>query len=320
MNKNRQDDQTRSKDSKGDQDIARQWIDYLKRRNTTLNILVMTFLVAALLLGASSTLLYLNVLEVEKATILARSNADQLSQKLNTLSSRYESLQVTKRQLEQDLKDKNARLNELQNFKGETDSQLNLTTRLVDALKQKVASLEKENSLLEEALIESETKLKGTLAESQGNRQMLQEQKNMLTSRKSAYDALVKRHRETEEEMRRLADELLKAGEREQDLDRRNEYLVKELQAEQRALKEAQEQNIILSDRLRALTSPIIPKSNPAPVAPVQSAPSLMVSPNLVAPEAPSETAETGQSGPEVKPKVPLTGSSPLDFDSIVIE
>ncbi|TNC80035.1 MAG: hypothetical protein C9356_15960 [Oleiphilus sp.] len=320
MNKNRQDDQTRSRDSKGDQDIARQWIDYLKRRNTTLNILVMTFLVAALLLGASSTLLYLNVLEVEKATILARSNADQLSQKLNTLSSRYESLQETTRQLEQDLKDKNARLNELQSFKGETDSQLNLTARLVDALKQKVASLEKENSLLEEALIESETKLKGTLAESQGNRQMLQEQKNMLTSRKSAYDALVKRHRETEEEMRRLADELLKAGEREQDLDRRNEYLVKELQAEQRALKEAQEQNIILSDRLRALTSPIIPKSNPAPVAPVQSAPSLMVSPNLVAPEAPSEASETGQSGAEVKPKVPLTGSSPLDFDSIVIE
>ena len=204
----------------------------------------------------------------------------------------------------------------LQNSSGETGSQLDLTTRLVAALKQKVTSLESENSLLENALNDSEVKSAKAISENQKYKKTAKEQRQSLSARKSAYDALAKRQVETQEEMQRLATELNEAKERESNLDQRNARLSKELKDSNAELRKVDAEKSVLESKLKTLTMPIQTgrpvKSVPKTVTPV--APTAAI--KQIAPAA----AQSNTDDNKKKEKKISVNIAPLDFDSIAID
>jgi myosin heavy subunit len=300
-----------------EQVIANQWIDYLKRKNSQLTFLWVFFLLLAVSASIFGAWSFWQKLEVSDALTVAESELVELSaEKLSVIQDR-DTLSARLSESEAALQASEEAMVALQNSNGETGSQLNLTTRLVAALKQKVASLESENSLLENALNDSEIKATKLISRNQEYKKAAEEQRQSLSARKSAYDALAKRQVETQEEMQRLATELNEAKERESNLDQRNARLSKELKASNAELRKVDAEKNILESKLKTLTMPI------------QTGRSVNSVPKMVQKKAPTpvikETAPAELEQPKTddnnkKEKKISVNIAPLDFDSIAIE
>lgn len=300
-----------------EQVIANQWIDYLKRKNSQLTFLWVFFLLLAVSASIFGAWSFWQKLEASEALTVAESELVELSaEKVSVIQDR-DTLSARLSESEAALQASKEAMVALQNSNGETGSQLNLTTRLVAALKQKVASLESENSLLENALNDSEIKATKVISRNQEYKKTAEEQRQSLSARKSAYDALAKRQVETQEEMQRLATELNEAKERESNLDQRNARLSKELKASNAELRKVDAEKNILESKLKTLTMPIQTGRS------VNSAPKMVqkIAPTPVIKEtAPAELEQPKTDENNKKEKKISVNIAPLDFDSIAIE
>jgi len=299
-----------------EQVIANQWIDYLKRKNSQLTFLWVFFLLLAVSASVFGAWSYWQKIDVLEALTVAESALIDLDAQKASMEQDRDTLSMQLSETEAALRASKEAHVALQNSSGETGSQLDLTTRLVAALKQKVTSLESENSLLENALNDSEVKSAKAISENQKYKKTAKEQRQSLSARKSAYDALAKRQVETQEEMQRLATELNEAKERESNLDQRNARLSKELKDSNAELRKVDAEKSVLESKLKTLTMPIQTgrpvKSEPKTVTPV--APTAAI--KQIAPAAAQSDTEDNKK----KEKKISVNIAPLDFDSIAID
>lgn len=309
--------------SASNQEIAHQWIDYLKRKNATLTMVWVVLLIVALATSAAAAFFFLKGLERKEALQIEQKNSSQLMQNISSLETKIEKQVAQSKILMTSLEEAQAELGSLKNYQGEADSQINLSNRLVSVQKQKIASLEKEISLLEEALVASETNSKKLQDNAGKHKQRLSALEQMHTSRKTAYDALAKRQVETQEEMQRLAGELNKAQEREASLDARNASLSKELKDIKAKLTLAEKGQLEAQNRLKALTSPIVPSRVPKAIKkaePKKPEPRVSSSTPIKTPQTSEVTPESSESNSKEQSKKAPKPSSPLDFGQISID
>ena len=243
--------------SGNEQLIANQWIDYLKRKNTQLTFLWVFFLLLGILTSGLAAWSFWQKQESKESLLISQASLADIKAANALLTQDKEALSLQLIESKNALTEANNLVASLQNSHGETGSQLDLTTRIVAALKQKIESLESDNTLLEEALVASEAKAKETSRTQQKVQQTVQELRDSIKARKSAYEALAKRQLETQEEMQRLATALNESKEREANLDQRNARLSKELKSSIAQLKKVDEEKSLLSAKLKTLTMPI---------------------------------------------------------------
>ena len=305
-----------------EQAIANQWIDYLKRKNLQLTFLWVFFLLLALTTSGLAAWSFWTKQQGLESLLLAESALAELEARNASMDEEAQVMSARLAELDTALQAAERTVASLQNSNGETGSQLDLTTRLVSALKQKIVSVESENSLLEEALIVSESKVNEALEGSRNYKKTTQEQRQSIAARKSAYDALAKRQIETQEEMQRLATELNEAKEREANLDQRNARLSKELKSSNAELRKVDAEKVSLEAKLKTLTMPI------QTAGPSVSAPAIVRKPKVselsqgattssaIVPASKVSKEEIGKK----KEKKITVNPAPLDFDSIAVE
>jgi len=309
-------------------EIARQWIEYLKKKNASSTMLWVVFLVLALAASAGAVVQYLKLLEGQVLVAESQEENSNLLSQLNQKESQLGELAEQLVRANKTIDEKQALVSQLTDHSGEAGAQLELSGKLVSALKEKISKLEQDNALLEDALVESNKAYEKTVSERVSVKKKLAAQEELLSARSGAYQALVKRQKETKAEMVRLADELSDAKEREQSLDNRNRSLSRELKSvnaeletqKQKASQLAQESSD-LGEKLKSLTTPIVPTARvkvpqePKATSQVPAQVPVQVAP-LKSEQAAVEPAETsGKTS-----KQPQPSSSPLDFGSISIE
>jgi len=324
-------------------DIARQWIEYLKKKNTTSTLLWMFFLVLALVSAGSAGLIYVKWQEQKDQTRdIVESHEKELAlaqQQIKVLADKTKASDE-KLALAQD------KLSQLSDQSGHAGAQLALSSKLVDTLKQKISKLEQDIALLEDALVESNTRYESTKESMSASEQTMQKQ---LTARSSAYNALVKRQKETKAEMQRLAQELNKheaakkknaqaTSKIKQQLalkdstiaaiEKDNKILEEDNQSLNEKIVSLSDENAKLEKKLKALTSPIIPSSKPKSSSagsattvyePVKTTVKPLVT-QPVAPIAPSKQEDKSSDAQAKASNTKTSEPSPLDFGTISIE
>lgn len=323
-------------------EYANDWIEFLKRRNRSLNAVWISLLIIAIGLSVVAGMQFLKGNELASTLERAHTVNQQLQLELDTRQQQLDEANIR-------VKDTAAKLSlvqqENETFKGETSSQQILSQQLVATLEEKIDILEQENSLVAASLEDS----KGQhLQASRAERQYKAEVQALIkevSSRKLAYQALVKRQRETQGEIERLANELDDTIERERSLDQRNAELSERVKALAQQSEDYKARYTVLEKQLKAITSPIggggktSIRKQTAPQSSTQATPKAVpkTTPNIH-PKASSttKTAETEralqesrsqQSTPLQRPAAseqagapPKKVSSPLDFDSIAID
>ena len=290
-------------------EYAHDWIDFLKKKNRTLTIVWVILLLIAIAMFVVAGMQFIRANESDGQLLKIQQKAMDLESQVAlgrvSLSEAKVNAKALAGQLET-LKKQNME------FMGESDAQLNLSDKLVSALKEKIVVLEEENTLVVDALRKNKVQHQRASKDTVAVKKDLQSIKKNLSSRKLAYQALVNRHRETQAEMERLALELDNASLRESTLDRRNAKLSDDVKQLTRKASDYEMRAFSLEKQLKAITSPIEmkPSAKRRPLA----VPSISASSAKTMP-VPSEQGTS--TGVDKKPKVAL---SPLDFDSIAID
>jgi len=205
-------------------DYASQWIDYLKKKNTVLNIIWPLLLVTTIC--ASLAAFYFFQLSSNANTMHKKS-----SQQVQNTQSELETLQGAHQALNEahhlalenntQLEDKLALIlaakTQLELQKGDSVSQLDLSSQIVDTLKEKLSALNEEKTLMLVALKEAKALLLNQEKNYQSKFDNLNAQTEesakarfvltkKLSDRKVAFKALMNRQKEIQVEMMRLAD------------------------------------------------------------------------------------------------------------------
>jgi septal ring factor EnvC (AmiA/AmiB activator) len=199
------------------EEYAQQWISFLRKRNTILNIvwpLLLVFSIAGLLVSfyfyqlstsfdLERQLTESKLSENETELGLLTSSFNVLQEKNDTLQSKLQSLVNDKEQLSDE--------------KNDTDSQISVHTQMNDALKSQVEIMRSEKIAMKESIDEAKVLLLQQQEDSSQlslvNEGLLKENEllnEQVESRKYAYLALAKRQKEFQSEIDRLDQALLK--------------------------------------------------------------------------------------------------------------
>lgn len=174
-------------------EYASQWIEYLKKKNAVLNIIWPIFMCLTVLCAISTFYFFQLSENTKQQALTALAN-------LQDSKESYELLEETLKQSKQEnmafLSDAKT---ELEQQKGDSVSQLDLSGQIVEALKEKVTVLETKNTLVTATL----NKAKSLLVQREKERFTMAKK---LKDRQLAFKALMSRQKETQTEMHRLAD------------------------------------------------------------------------------------------------------------------
>lgn len=284
---------------------ADEWIRFLKRRNALLTVVWSLLLVLSIgLLVAGLYFYQQKQLELEKNLRLeaqwqeAQAGLVEWQRKHDALQQQVHTLQDERRNLEQ--------------MAGQNDSRLDLTSKMVDNLKQQIAALETENATHIDALEKAREMIRLQQDEAataaQGLQEELSKREADLQERSGAYTALVNRNKDVQRELDRMSAQL---NEKHQVIDR----LTRERDISQQALRTTQANLEKLQREFKAMVTPVGPAAS---------------SGSSAASKAP---APTGALDPIVKPKPVVPQNKPgstgttsgkeagaFDYDEISID
>lgn len=289
-----------------DLDLAKQWIAFLQRRNTILAFVWPLLLIVALGAGAVAVYFYQGqkVLETE-LSIQAAAERD-LQNALKTERQRSAVLAEEHAQYAAELKRIKTSILDEQGLK---DEQQRLSEQLVATLKNKIAALEDDGRALENLLSEKQQQVqqlqlsnKSLEKKSEQLKEQYEVVSSQLSARKTAFEALSARQRETRAEVDRLASLLLKAEQNVQREKTRQQQLNAIAGQREEEFSAMQERVRQLEQRLKSLVSPIAVESVPEVVVPINNAPAARS----------ADTANTEQAS--------HTESPAFDYESIVID
>lgn len=289
-----------------DLDLAKQWIAFLQRRNTILAFVWPLLLIVALGSGAAAVYFYQGqkVLETE-LSIQAAAERD-LQNALKTERQRSAVLAEENAQYAAELKRIKTSILDEQGLK---DEQQRLSEQLVATLKNKIAALEDDGRALENLLSEKQQQVQQlqlsnkSLEKKSGQlKEQYEVVSSQLSARKTAFEALSARQRETRAEVDRLASLLLKAEQNVQREKTRQQQLNAIAGQREEEFSAMQERVRQLEQRLKSLVSPIAVESVPEVVVPINNAPAARS----------ADTANTEQAS--------HTESPAFDYESIVID
>lgn len=284
---------------------ADEWIRFLKRRNALLTVVWSLLLVLSIgLLVAGLYFYQQQQLEREKNLRLetqwqeAQAGLVEWQRKHDALQQQVQTLQDERRNLEQ--------------MAGQNDSRLDLTSKMVDNLKEQIAALEAENATHIEALEKARELIRLQQDEAttaaQGLQEELSKREADLQERSSAYTALVNRNKDVQRELERMSAQL---NEKHQVIDR----LTRERDVSQQALRSMQANHEKLQREFKAMVTPVGPAassgsatSSKAPVPTGALDP--IVKPKTVAPQ--------NKPGAASKPSSKEAGA--FDYDEISID
>ncbi len=177
---------------------AQEWVTHLKSHNRMLTVLSVVLMLVGIVLAGALIVGYFSQVKLEGELNQSKSHIVALDERLNSEIEHSKSVQA-------ELEQVNQTKTFLEQLKGDTASQLAITNEMVDAQNQKIVMLETEKSMLRAAVQE----LEASAARKDQRNILLSNQLNSIKSelaqRKTAYQALAKRNKETQEEMNRLA-------------------------------------------------------------------------------------------------------------------
>lgn len=297
-------------------DYAEEWIRFLKRRNALLTVVWSLLLVLSIALLVAGLYFYQQQqLELEKNLRVeakwqeAQVGLAEWQKKHDALQQQINTLQEERRNLEQVV--------------GQNDSRLDITSKIVDNLKQQIAQLEAENTTHIEALEKARELIRRQQDEAATVAQGLQDELGKrdadLQERSSAYMALVNRNKEHQREMDRMSAQL---NEKHEVIDR----LTRERDMAQKALRSVQADHEKLQREFKAMVAPVGAAANtPASASsktPMPSGafdpivkPKPTVNPKPMVPQ--NKPAGSGNSGSSNKEP---PASSAFDYDEISID
>lgn len=177
---------------------AQAWVEHLKSRNRmlTISMAILGLVVVGLAAGMVSN--YLD------KTALTRQLDGSIAQ-VSLLDGRLNAEIARSQGLEKKLDEVSQTKEFLEQLKGDTASQLAISNEMIAAQSQKIALLESESQMLRAATEELEV---SGISKDQRNvalNMQIAALKEDLSKRKTAYLALAKRNKETQEEMNRLS-------------------------------------------------------------------------------------------------------------------
>ncbi len=289
-------------------DYAKQWIDYLQRRNRALSIVWPVLLLLALIALAGLLFFYQQkaMQDVELARIEGEIAAIESAKQSQTRE--LVSLQESHQRLQKDYQLLNDSLDQTEQ---ERQTQFQIGQEMVKNLKSQVEVLTEENQQLL-ALVDEAKAQVSAIAGDQKNalstirNQFEQERQvlaNELANRKQAYEALVRRQRETRQEMDRLANVVNAQKQEVSSISKQNDNLRRQLQSSEKEKLALAGEVAALNQKLTQLVAPIPVQDTPAPLPPANNGKA----------EAQQQSAVPTQTGGN-------QSASAFDFDSIAID
>lgn len=198
-------------------EYASQWIDYLKKKNAVLTI-IWPILLCTSIVFAFSTFYFFQLSETTKhqasTTLFSLQTANEKSE---AIAVELKLSQQANTKLEDDVVLLSTAKTALEQQKGDSISQLDLSDQMVEALMEKIAVLETENSLITDALNKTKSMVSQQEKENQSTEDSLATKikahnKERFTIEKKyrdgqvAFKALISKQKEMQSEMGRLAD------------------------------------------------------------------------------------------------------------------
>lgn len=306
-------------------DYAEQWISFLKRRNAILN------LVWSVLLVVSVCLLVLALYFFQQQQ-LEQEKVVRLEAQLQSTNASVVDFQFKHDALQQQIKSLQEERRNLEQIAGQNDSQLDLTSKIVDTLKQQIATLELENTSNIEALEKARDLIRRQQLDAASTSEGLEAQlrkreaelSKQLQERSMAYNALASRNKENAQELDRLSSQLADKNNVVERLSRERDTARKDNMRTQQALGALQEDYDKLSRDFKAMVSPIGSSGGTNQTAPAKStAPANTLDP-IITPATPKkEAVPVSDVGPVKEGKAdskPNKEASAFDFDSISID
>jgi len=196
--------------------FAQQWITFLRKRNTVLNILWPLLLIVAIVTSLGAFYYYQVGVNTQLNLTLTTSKLDEQRQASADLQMKIEAARIAYERINDEnefLKTDKAQLSAKQN---DSVSQLGITSQIVATLKSQVQVFRTENDNLLETieeskalLIQQQKKNSTQLSDAEDEHTKQTDSLNkQLSARKVAYEALVKRQRGVQGEADRLSDSL----------------------------------------------------------------------------------------------------------------
>jgi len=198
-------------------EYASQWIEYLKKKNTVLN-LVWPIFMCATIICAVSTFYFFQLSENTKLQASTALSKLQISKEKNVgMELKLKQSQQVNIKLEENIALLGDAKTTLEQQKGDSVSQLDLSGQIIETLKLKISALETENTLTVSALNKAKSVLSKKEIENKSTEKSLETKinthnKERFTMRKKlkdgqvAFKALMSRQKEMRVEMNRLAD------------------------------------------------------------------------------------------------------------------
>lgn len=250
---------------------AQQWIDFLRKRNTVLNILWPALLLSTVIFAVLAFYFY----QQSNTSVLGLSLSKQAelaaSEKLAEATSSLKALELERDALLSELSDMKESSEKLSAQHSDSELKISASAEIIENLKVQLSLLKAEKETVAQAFDEVRNAMDKGQSLSQAlsgeNKRLLAENTALsktLQDRKTAYLALVKRQREAQGEIDRLAD-LVSAGEEERNnweqrvslLSSQRKTLNEEKRSLENRLAESLEKQHALESRLTALMTPI---------------------------------------------------------------
>lgn len=285
-------------------DYADEWIRFLKRRNALLTVvwsLLLIISIGLLIVGLyfyqQQQLTLEKNLRVEAQWQETQNSLIEWQGKYDAMQKQFNTLQEERRNLEQ--------------AAGQNDSRLDITSKMVDNLKEQIATLEAQNANHIDALDKARELIRRQQDESasvtQGLQDELAKRDSDLQERAGAYTAMVNRNKEVQRELDRMSAQL---NEKHEVIDR----LTRERDVSQKALRTLQAEQEKLQREFKAMVTP---------VGPATKAGSVPSSKTLIPNGALDPIVKPKQVAPANKPsrsakEQPASGA--FDYDEISID
>ena len=264
-------------------DYASQWIDYLKKKNAILNVIWPLLLVTTICASLAAFYFFqlsssANVKHQKTSQQIQNTQSElkMLQGVHHTLKEAHLSALENNTQLEEKLALLLAAKTQLELQKGDSVSQLDLSSQIVGTLKQKLAALNEEKTLMRVALMDAKALLLKQEKNYQSKFDILNAQTEesakarfvsmkKLKDRKIAFKALMNRQKEIQVEMIRLADVV---SQQKVDITKgqaQKEVVQQQLKVSQANLVSLQGDYKALQDSMKLAVAPINSKTQAAP-------------------------------------------------------
>ncbi len=191
--------------------FAQQWIDFLRKRNSLLTLILPVLLVFILILALTAFYFYQEGQTIALESRLAEQSQSKLEKLLAAKSQKNSDIQQVLHSSQKQNAELEQRLQETLARAAETDAALSINQGLVDNLSAQLALLKEEN----QALMASLNQVRESLLNGASTSEVLADENTRLTEeldslnkklgdRKGAYLAVVKRQKDTQLEIERL--------------------------------------------------------------------------------------------------------------------